>query len=181
MGTQREIADAMRRATTVYGRRPDRGMHDDAPATAVWQGGLRITAFHPSGLHMDSDMPVELGGTGDCVSPGWLFRAGIAACSATVIAMLAASEGIALDDLEIVVSSRSDTRGVLGMRDASGAPVRPGADMLGMDIRVHAHGVDAPRLRALVEEALRRSPIQDAVTRPAPVQVRILAGEAAAP
>ncbi|MEO8486640.1 MAG: OsmC family protein [Betaproteobacteria bacterium] len=50
-------------------------------------------------------MPAELGGNGDRVSPGWLFRAGIASCAATAIAMRAAAEGIGIEDLEATVES----------------------------------------------------------------------------
>jgi uncharacterized OsmC-like protein len=60
-------------------------------------------------------MPSEVGGSGDQVTPGWLFRAGLASCAATRIAMAAAAEGIELATLEVRASSRSDTRGLLGM------------------------------------------------------------------
>src|SRR5438552_3676240 len=96
-----DIAAAMQRVEEVLRRRPDAGLHDDAPATARWQGGTRIVASHANGTQMQTDMPDELGGSGERVTPGWLFRAGVASCAATRIAMAAAAEGVALDTLEV--------------------------------------------------------------------------------
>ena len=73
-------------------------MHDDAPATARWQGGTpRRHVSHADGTQVPTDMPAELGGSGDQVTPGWLFRAGLASCAATSIVLAAAAEGIELD------------------------------------------------------------------------------------
>ena len=85
----KDVATALERARTVLARKPAMGVHDDAPATARWGGGTRIEASHANGTRMETDMPAELGGSGDRVSPGWLFRAGIASCAATTIAMRA--------------------------------------------------------------------------------------------
>ena len=95
MTTQR-VAAALQRVAAVLRRRPEVGLHDDAPATARWEGGTRIVASHANGIRMSTDMPSELGGSGDQVTPGWLFRAGLASCFSTCIAMGAATEGIEL-------------------------------------------------------------------------------------
>ena len=163
MDTQHDIADALRRAVAVFTRRPDKGLHDDVSARAQWQGGMHVAATHASGLRIDTDMPVELGGGGERPSPGWYFRAGIAACAATAIAMVAAEQDIVLDRLDVEVGSRTDTRGLLGMRDADGAAVEAGPVGMQVDVNVAAAAVGADHLRALVEEALRRSPMQGAI------------------
>jgi len=85
------VADAMERVEIVLRRRPDMGLHDDSPATARWRGSTRIVTSHDNGSEFTTDMPGELGGTGDQVTPGWLMRAGLAACTATRIAMGAAA------------------------------------------------------------------------------------------
>ena len=166
--TAQVIAAALQRVEAVLRRRPEAGLHDDAPATARWDGGTRVVASHANGKQVMTDMPVELGGSGDQVSPGWLFRAGFASCTATVIAMTAAAEGIELDALEVLASSRSDIRGLLGMSDADGEPVYAGSRDMRMLVRISAHGVSPERLRALVEKSYRCSPIacavQDAVS-----------------
>ena len=67
--TIEEIAAAVQRVESVLKRRPAAGIHDDAPATAHWQGGLRVMACHANGMHVLTDMPAELGGSGDQVTP----------------------------------------------------------------------------------------------------------------
>lgn len=172
----REIAFAMGQVETKLAGRPDAGLHDDAPATASWQGGTRVVSTHANGTQMSTDMPGELGGTGDKVTPGWLFRAGLASCAATCIAMGAARAGIELTALEVRATSRSDTRGLLGMSNADGERVEAGPCDVKLAVRIAAEGVAPERLRALVEESYRCSPIPSAVVNAVPVALRIDVG-----
>ena len=168
-----ELAAALQRAKTVLERRPELGAHDDAPATARWENGTRIVASHASGKQVVTDMPTELGGSGDQVSPGWMFRAGFASCAATSIAMSAAREGIQLTALEVKASSRSDTRGLLGMAEASGESVYAGPSSVELNVRVSARDASDARLRELVEKSIRCSPIPNAVKNPVRVALNI--------
>jgi uncharacterized OsmC-like protein len=167
------VADAMQRAEVVLRRRPDMGMHDDAPATASWRGSTRIVTRHANGIEVQTDMPSELGGTGDQVTPGWLMRAGLAACTATRIAMGAAAAGIELTTLELRATSRSDTRGLLGMPDTDGGAVCAGPQDVQLHVTIAAQGVSAERLRALVEESHRCSPVPCAMENTTPVGLHI--------
>jgi uncharacterized OsmC-like protein len=171
--TAREIAQALQRVEAVLRRRPEAGIHDDAPATARWMSGTRFVASHPNGQRVATDMPAELGGTGDEVTPGWLFRAGLASCAATSILMAAAAAGIELSALEVMAGSRSDTRGMLGMKDVEGVPVPGGSFDLVLKVRIAASGVDPARLRAVVGVGIRRSPIPDVVMRSTPLDVQV--------
>jgi len=171
--TTEHIAAAMERVQTVLRRRPEMGLHDDAPATAAWQGDTRVVVGHGNGTRLPTDMPTELGGSGDLVTPGWLFRAGLASCATTSIALTAAAQGVALSALEVRVSSRSDTRGLLGMADERGEPVHAGPKDVTMSVRIAARGVAPERLRALVEAGCRCSPIPNAVERATPLALRI--------
>jgi uncharacterized OsmC-like protein len=157
----------------VLRRRPEAGLHDDAPATARWSGGTRVVTEHANGTQVETDMPKEMGGSGDRVSPGWLLRAGMASCTATRIAMAAAAEGIELQALEVLASSRSDTRGLLGMADADGEAISAGPRDMQLLVRIAAHGVPAQRLQALVEESYRCSPMARAVQDAVPVALHI--------
>jgi uncharacterized OsmC-like protein len=168
-----EIAAAWQRTTSVLRRRPEAGLHDDAPATARWSGGTRVVTEHANGTQVETDMPREMGGSGDRVSPGWLLRAGMASCTATRIAMAAAAEGIELQALEVLASSRSDARGLLGMADADGAAISAGPRDMRLLVRIAAHGVPAQRLQALVEESYRCSPMARAVQDAVPVALHI--------
>ncbi|MEJ7688909.1 MAG: hypothetical protein WKG52_19115, partial [Variovorax sp.] len=87
--TMQDIAAALQRVEAVLQRRPETGLHDDAPAAARWERGTRVVTHHASGAQMATDMPGELGGSGDQVTPGWLFRAGLASCAATSIVVSA--------------------------------------------------------------------------------------------
>jgi uncharacterized OsmC-like protein len=118
-------------------------------------------------------MPTELGGTGDQVTPGCLMRAGLAACTATRIAMGAAAAGIELTRLELRASSRSDTRGLLGMAESDGSPVSAGPQDVQLHVTIAAHGVPAEKLRALVEESHRCSPVPCAIQEETPVGLHI--------
>ena len=172
MGAQ-DIAAALQRVEAVLRRRPETGLHDDASATAKWDGATRVIASHANGTQVATDMPTELGGTGDKVTPGWLFRAGLASCAATSIALLAVTEGIDLSALEIRASSRSDARGMLGIAEVDGKPVSAGPGDVQLHVQIAAQGVSAARLRALVETGIQRSPIPTAVSRATPLGLHI--------
>jgi uncharacterized OsmC-like protein len=174
--TTRDITTALRRAERVLRGSPKIGMHDDAPATASWQGGTRVISSHANGMHVASDMPSELGGSGDRVTPGWLFLAGLAACAATSIVMTAAAEEIELTSLEVLARSRSDARALLGMTDTDGKSVPAGPRDLQLQVRISAPGIAPARLRALVEEGCRRSPIPNAVVNAVPMALHIDVG-----
>jgi uncharacterized OsmC-like protein len=176
--TTKDIAAAMQRVEAVLQRRPAAGIHDDAPATARWQTGLRVVALHADGTQMPTDMPIELGGSGDKITPGWLFRAGLASCLTTRIAMDAATKGIELAALEVLVTSRSDLRGLLGMADIRGVPVGAGPSEIQIQVRISAAGVSSERLRLLVEDCNRCSPISAAARDAVPVALRIEVGAA---
>jgi uncharacterized OsmC-like protein len=177
-GNSQDIAEALQRVESVLKRRPEAGLHEDAPATARWQGGTRVIAAHMNGTEIASDMPAELGGSGDHITPGWLFRAGLAACATTSIVLAAAAEGIALASLELRASSRSDTRGLLGMPDGEGQRVNAGPGDVQLMVRIAAPGVAPQRLRALVERGLHCSPIPNAVQRATALAVHIDVAEA---
>lgn len=167
------IAAALQRLQAVLERRPETGLHDDVPAIARWHGGTRVTSCHPNGTELATDMPTELGGTGGRVTPGWLFRAGVASCATTTIALAAAAEGIAFTTLEVRVASRSDARGLLGMADEDGVIVGAGPFDMQLMVRVEAPGVAPQRLREIVERGCARSPIPSAVTHATPLGLHV--------
>ncbi len=171
--SMQEIATAMARVASVLKRKPELGPHQDDPAIARWQSGTRVVASHANGTEMATDMPREIGGNGDQVTPGWLFRAGLASCAATRIAMSAAAAGIALSTLEVRASSRSDTRGLLGMDGEDGSPVCAGPSDVQLHVSISASGVTPERLRELVEQSNRCAPIASAVQNAVQVALHI--------
>jgi uncharacterized OsmC-like protein len=169
----RDIASAMQRVESVLRRRPEFGLHDDPPASARWQNSTRVVSSHANGTQLLTDMPTELGGSGDQVTPGWLFRAGLASCLATRIAMGAAAAGIELASLEVVASSRSDARGIFGMMESSGEPVCAGPCDVQLVVRIAAPGVATERLQTLIEQCHDCSPVSAALRATVPVTLRI--------
>ena len=167
------IATAIQRVQSVLRRRPELGMHDDTPATSRWQGGALVVTAHPEGAQFLSDMPTELGGSGEQVTPGWFFRAGLAACATTSIVLRAAAEGVELSALVVRVGSRSDSRGLLGMSNEAGQSVDAGPSDLQLEVQVQAPGTAPEHLRALVEGAIRCSPIPSMVQQATPLALRL--------
>ncbi|MBT2322283.1 OsmC family protein [Variovorax paradoxus] len=172
-----DIAAALERAETVLRRRPEAGLHEDSQAVARWTGGLGMVASHANGTEVLTDMPGEFGGSGERITPGWLLRAGFASCVATCIAMSAARQRIELEALEVRVDSRSDARGLLDLAEADGRPVNAGPLDMQLLVRISAPGVASERLRTLVEESHRCSPMSSAVQLAVPVSLCIEVGE----
>lgn len=168
-----DVAAAIQRARKALSRRPDLGEHEDTSATARWEQGVRVVSTHPNGAKVLTDMPAEVGGTGDQVTPGWLFRAGLASCSATTIAIAAAAEGIELTALEVKVTSRTDSRGFLGMSDERGAPVFAGPAQMWMHVKIAASNATPERLRALVESGNGCAPVATAVKNVTPLTLHL--------
>lgn len=168
-----DIAAAMHRLESVFRRRPDAAVHDDDAAAAHWDGGTRVVSRHASGAEVVTDMPVEIGGSGDQVTPGWLMRAALASCAVTRIAMAAAAEGIELQALEARAQSRSDARGLLGMSDTEGTRVSAGPEDVQLLVRIRAPGVTPERLQALVQDGCRCAPVSCAMVTALPVALHI--------
>jgi uncharacterized OsmC-like protein len=172
-----DIATALKRLEKVLLRSPKTGLHADAPATARWNGGTRVTARHENGTQFATDLPTEVGGEGTATTPGWFLRAGLASCVTTRIAMAAAVAGIELSMLEVVATSQSDARGLLGMRDTNGVRVSAGPGELQLHVKISAaDGTPAEQLRSLVEQSNACSPVSCAVQELTPIELRIEVG-----
>jgi uncharacterized OsmC-like protein len=167
------IAAALHRIESILKRRPEAGLHDDAPALARWEGGARVVSSHPSGASVATDMPPELGGTGDEVTPGWLWRASLSSCLATRIVMAAAADKIELTRVEVLAKSRSDVRGILGMKAASGAAPSAAPIDVQLHVRISAPEVSHERLQALVVRSQACSPMPIAASQALPIEVSV--------
>jgi len=86
----------------------------------------------------------------------------------------AAVEGIELRTLQIIASSRSDTRGLLGMMNADGKGITAGPCDVQLHVRISAaDGTSAQRLRALVERANACSPMSCAMQDPIAIELHV--------
>lgn len=147
---------------------PEDGRSTDSAAHARLVDGLRVQVEGPNGWMIDTDMATAVGGGGTAPSPGWLLRAAVASCDAVLIAMQAAEEGVELRTLEAHVTSESDDRGLLGLGDVPAGPLA-----VTLRVRIGGAATTAEELTALVERALRRSPVSDALKRVVPVDVAV--------
>jgi uncharacterized OsmC-like protein len=171
--TVENLSKAMERVRAVLARRPRAGIQADQPAIASWDGGTRVVTRDANGTQITTDMPVELGGAENQISPGWLLRAGLASCLATRIAMEAAATGISLTRLEVLAMSTSDARGLLGMTGDNGEQITPAPTEVQLEVRLGAHNVARELLQAMVEVSFRCSPVSAAVERAVPLALRI--------
>ncbi len=166
-----DIRSAMEQAVAYLTEHPDEARYTDSVARAVLVEGLRVNVEGPVGEKVATDMPASVGGTNSAPSPGWLFRAALASCEATLIAMRAAQQGIALTRLEVSVDSESDDRGILGI-DPS-VPSGP----LAIAVRVVARASDgANRLAEVIEWGHSHCPVQDVAARAVSVSLEMDTG-----
>jgi uncharacterized OsmC-like protein len=117
-----------------------------------------------------TDMPPPMGGTGSGPNPGWLLRAALASCNATVIAMRAAHLGLKLNTLEVTVESESDNRGLLGLDESISAGLRD----LRTRVKIGAEGATPGQLRDIVAWAEAHSPVRctiGAANSPADIEI----------
>jgi len=172
------ILAAQRRVERLVRERPSVALVEETPAAAQWEGAGKASIRHPDGNIIHTDLPRELGGDGERVSPGWLLRAAMASCAVTRIAMLANESGIVLQKLEAEAGSVTDVHGLLGLSREDGQAASPGPAHAHLLVRIAAAGVPQEQLRELVAEAIRLSPMVAAFRDAIPVRLDIDTGPA---
>lgn len=168
-----DVEIGVKRAMAAFQRRPDAAVHANPPAVSRWNSGTRVVTHSGQDLSVATDMPKELGGTGDQFTPGWLFRAGLASCAATSITLAAASEGIELTALEVHVDSRSDARGLLGMSEPNGEAVYAGLFDVELQVNIAANESSPMALESLVTRCLSHSPVPSTLTTATPYALHV--------
>ena len=163
-----EIAQAVSRVVEHLEAHPEDGYDVGVSVTATTTG-LRASSESPDGHVVITDMPRGIGGGASAPSPGWLLRAALASCDATLISLRAASVGVELDTLEVAVAMDFDDRGLLGTDDT----VPAGPLSTTVSVRIGAEDVDEETLRAIVTWAERHSPVGDALSRAIPGTVGV--------
>jgi uncharacterized OsmC-like protein len=165
-----DIAKAIASARSYLTEHREEARYRDSPAIASLESGLRMRVEGPDGAPIITDMVTGVGGGGTAPGPGWMFRAAHASCIATLIAMRAAEEEIALEGLQVTVDSESDDLGILGIDD--GVPAGP------LSVRVviaitPAAGADPEAVRRVVDYGVAHCPVHDLVQRAVPVELDV--------
>lgn len=159
------IQQSLEKVARFFAENPQAGRVQDKPAMTVLESGLRCRAEGPNGTAVVSDLPEAVGGAGSAPSPGWLLRAALANCDATMIALRSAQLGIVLTRLEVTVGSESDDRGMFGLSDSA----HPGPLSMTVTVRIAAEGTPQAQLAEVVRWAMKHSPVGDALHRIIPV------------
>lgn len=74
-------------------------------STTIYEGGLHCSLVHePSGAMVATDAPVDNNGKGEAFSPTDLVGAALAACMSTIMGIVAARKGIALEGMKVEVA-----------------------------------------------------------------------------
>jgi uncharacterized OsmC-like protein len=167
------VADAIQNATSYLREHPDEARYTDSAAVATLKDGLRVGVRDPAGRTVATDMSTGIGGTDSAPSPGWLFRAALAACDVTLIAMRAAMLGIELDDVEVTIDSESNDYGILGIDES----VPAGPLNVRTKVSVRAKDSESDAVRELVDWATAHCPVCDAVKRSVPVSVEVITAD----
>lgn len=165
--TVADIKSSIESAIAYLSEHPDEARYTDSIATATLGESLRVTVEGSDGSIV-TDMPTGVGGLDEHASPGWLFRAAVASCVASVIGMEAARARVTLSELVVNVDSESDDRGILRMDDdATAGP-------MSMSVRVSIAGdADATLLEEIAQRGAAHCPVCDAVKRTVPVEVDV--------
>ncbi len=163
-----DIRESIESAVQYLSAHSDEARYRDTSARATLGEALRVDVSGENGERLRTDMPQAVGGRGEAPSPGWYYRAALASCVASTVAMQAAQEGITLSSLEVVVDSESDDRGILGMDET--IPVGP----LSTRIVIRA-GTDSPgrEIDEMIERGAARCPVRDATKRAVEVTTEI--------
>ena len=167
-----EIRQALEKLSGAFSAEPAKARAKNAPATAKLTEGLQFEVTGPYNARIVTDMPPAMGGRASAPSPGWLLRAALASCTATVVAMRAAQLGISLDLLEVSVSGEGDARGMLGLDETVSAAMTN----IRTRVRIGAEGISSDRLVELVRWAEAHAPVTCAMRNsevgPAEIEVR---------
>jgi len=136
------------------------GPAPDICATAVIENGLQCRIQSPDGKTVYTDMPESVGGTATANSPGWLSRAAIASCDATLLAMRAARKGIELDSVKVTVDAMSDGRGMFLDEGIS-----PGSSEVRILFNISAKDASREEIQELVDWVVTHAPVGDDISR----------------
>jgi uncharacterized OsmC-like protein len=160
--------EPLERARRLFRERPS-AAKKNVPATAVLRNGLRCEITGPGGESVATDMPGPLGGEGSAPSPGWLFRASLASCSASAIAMRAAMRGIELREIEVTVQGDFDARGAVGIDGVSMA-----LSQMRMSVKISAADASEVQLREIAQWGATQSTVSATLRERSPVTLEVL-------
>jgi len=155
---ENEIGAAIERVEAAVVRRPGFGVGTSHSVTEL-HDGLRSSTSEGAWT-VEADLSPTLGGGGSAPSPSVLLRAALGSCMAMTYRMRAARRGVELASVRVTVETDSELAGML-FDDSSAAPGYS-------EVRYHVE-VESPddpeRVRAILDEGDRLSPVLDVFSR----------------
>ena len=149
------IAQALDAMTARFTEMPEKARVQVPAAVSTMVSGLVCQTRGPNGESITTDMAPAMGGTGTAPNPGWLLRAAMSSCTATVIASRAAQMGVPLTELEVSVQGETDLRGLLGLDPTVSAAITNQV----MRVRIASSNASAEVLEEIVRWAEAHSPV----------------------
>ena len=163
------IRNSIERTISYLEANPTKAIHKDPPVTAALESGLKIRVKGRNGEEAITDMPPSIGGEGSAPSPGWLMKAALATCTATVIATKAALEGFELSTLEVSIESETDIRGLVFVDES----IKAGPLTLRTHVRIGSKGIAEEKLHEIVNWAADNSWVGNAICRAVPIKTDV--------
>jgi uncharacterized OsmC-like protein len=121
-----------------------------------------------SELNFQRRLSETVGGNATAGSPGWLLRAAVASCDATLLTMRAARLGLNLESVEVRVEALSDGRGIFLDEGVS-----PGSTQMRICFKIKAPGVSADEIQDLVQWVSEHAPVRNDFAQAVYVQIVI--------
>ena len=126
---------------------------------------------HAEVFAVEADHPAVLAGGDAAPTPAELLLAALASCLTSGLGNIAAVRKINLESVRSRVEGDIDMRGVLGLSDE----VRNGFSQIRVSFTVRGDA-SPDQLRGLVEQAVARSAVYDALTGGVPISVDVTVG-----
>ena len=166
------IRAAIEGASAYLKEHPEDARYTDSVATARLDSGLRVEVAGPNGEALVTDMPKGVGGAASSPSPGWYFRAAVAACALSLATMRAAQLGLTVFRCDVEVDSESNDYGILGLDTSTPA----GPLSMRVHFRMTADGAGLDTLEEIAVWAVDHCPVADAVKRGVPLHIEVAQG-----
>lgn len=117
------------------------------------------------------DVVTKIGGDGK-LSAMQMLLASLAACEVDMVATNAALIGLTIDELWIEISGHYNVQAYFGVGGAPGA----GYDRITYTIHLKAPKATAKQTKYLKEKCERSSPVGDSLSKPIPLELKIIKG-----
>jgi len=157
------LKTATERNIKAISRRPSIGQGTATTTVAVRAGGTACE-IEDGPWTLVADMDAGMGGGAAGPDPGVLARGALGACLAAGYLVWAARLGVPVDDVSVVIQTDYDARGMYAVDNA----VSPGWQALRYTVSITSPAPEE-RVREVVDQADRHSPILDDIRRPVPV------------